>query len=978
MKRKLFVAIIAALSLLLSTVIFASADSAQIDGTEGKGTKSEPLIVDTFDELKAALLYDGELYIEINSFQNDSGKDYFTLDPDLGHYESYGAALTSRGNKTLTVNTELDFRARYALPLFALIYVGGGTLTLNGTGSIAASFNSITDTENAIVNVTYPGKLYVSGDITLDATPKMGLTSHGKAILNYSGYVNISGGTFIGATTGSVTGFATALKLHEDVAEAYISAGTFIATSEADEAYGVTLQSGKLQVSGGEIYGIIVPPTKTLNDVFKDAKAVCLKDDGTLHNFGTERKTSEYISVVGLENIKEAGITVAAPTVGELLSVPEALILNKIISYKWYILSDEGLVRYPLPSTYKFRQGESYRLQITISPEDGGSYAKDVKITVNKEAITNASLKDGVITLDWNFKIDGEKEGYEIDASFDSPTVGVLPPELVINSEYASLSTNTWHYIGYDGEETAENKLKDGEKINYGKYRYVFILECNFGYTFDVMPKITVGEYVATVDALERDYVRCYIDFDFVCEITVVPPKHGEAPSAPVSKDSNIVITQYDWLRKDSSPLTQNKFLGGETYRLNLILDVQNGYTFPNRAIPVTVNGVFATAIKYSINGVGEQGFCVYLDEKTELIDSVNVLIDYPIAGNEPDNAPTTDNSKVTASIRYWQNVTDDKLVGAGERFVLGKSYLVILVLNAKDGALFAPITNVNYDAFLKKFTVNGYEVSGISGYNPDVPGNEIKIRITFVAHEHKYGTVLNGGDNVNHWLECTDEACPDIVGSIKEASPHVGGAPTCSEQALCECGMRYGALFPHTPVGGWEFDTSAHWHECSECGGKEVDKKEHTDLNSDFACDICGAKVVDETHAHVSEFTHNKQAPTCTSDGYLEYYECLCGAMFEDFACTRPIDDLDAWKASGGKLSVAHTDTDSDGKCDHCGLTYDKGKTKTGVIILIVAASLVFLLCVAVAVGIGVFAIVWFLVKKKSFADLISVFKKK
>lgn len=47
-------------------------------------------------------------------------------------------------------------------------------------------------------------------------------------------------------------------------------------------------------------------------------------------------------------------------------------------------------------------------------------------------------------------------------------------------------------------------------------------------------------------------------------------------------------------------------------------------------------------------------------------------------------------------------------------------------------------------------------------------------------------------------------------------------------------------------------------------------------------------------------------RAPTCTKDGWKDYYRCTeCGDLFADEAATSPIDDLAAWKIGDGKLPM-------------------------------------------------------------------------
>ena len=96
-------------------------------------------------------------------------------------------------------------------------------------------------------------------------------------------------------------------------------------------------------------------------------------------------------------------------------------------------------------------------------------------------------------------------------------------------------------------------------------------------------------------------------------------------------------------------------------------------------------------------------------------------------------------------------------------------------------------------------------------------------------------------------------------------------------------------------------------------------------------------------THSYSGDWTQ-------TADEH--YKECACGAK---------------------QYKGAHIDSNANGSCDVCGYVItesDDGALGTGAIVGIVIGS------VAV-VGVGGFALVWFVIKKKSFADLIAVFKK-
>ena len=49
-------------------------------------------------------------------------------------------------------------------------------------------------------------------------------------------------------------------------------------------------------------------------------------------------------------------------------------------------------------------------------------------------------------------------------------------------------------------------------------------------------------------------------------------------------------------------------------------------------------------------------------------------------------------------------------------------------------------------------------------------------------------------------------------------------------------------------------------------------------------------------------------QKSSCTTDGWNDYYDCVCGKHFEDMAATIEIADLEAWKIGDGKIPASHT----------------------------------------------------------------------
>ena len=191
--------------------------------------------------------------------------------------------------------------------------------------------------------------------------------------------------------------------------------------------------------------------------------------------------------------------------------------------------------------------------------------------------------------------------------------------------------------------------------------------------------------------------------------------------------------------------------------------------------------------------------------------------------------------------------------------------------------------------------------------------------------------------DDAKHWKEC---ACTEKG----YAAAHVD---TNSDNKCDVCS--YDMTVPHTHEFNdtWLNDDAKHWKECA-CTEKK-DAAAHVDANSDNKCDVCN---YDMTVPHTHEFNDSWK-----NDENNHWKECDCTEK---------------------KDSAAHTDTNNDGKCDTCNYvikaestTPSKKGLSGGAVAAIVISS------VAVT-GVSGFAIFWFVIRKKKFADLIAVFIKK
>ena len=133
-------------------------------------------------------------------------------------------------------------------------------------------------------------------------------------------------------------------------------------------------------------------------------------------------------------------------------------------------------------------------------------------------------------------------------------------------------------------------------------------------------------------------------------------------------------------------------------------------------------------------------------------------------------------------------------------------------------------------------------------------------------------------------------------------------------------------------------FDSESHWYEC-RCG-KTNDKTAHSGgivtCTDKAKCSVCGIEYGElDQHQYAFEWFTNKNE---------HWHECTCGA----------------------KTDVAEHRYDDNDICYNCG--YEK--RSAAIIIGIAVGS-------TAVVGIGGFSLFWFVIKKKSWADFLAIFKK-
>ena len=191
------------LSILLCLVMVVGLFPTMAFAADGSGTRSDPIVVTTFEELKAALEKDtlgfGMQYIKVPKGIN--------IEEDLKP-ETYSAGCIVSRQKTLIVDGTVTVTAiGNEVGVRSMFLINGTDTRLDIQGSGSLTFRANTNASaNAVVDVDNEGTLNVSGGVTLSGT--FNTAVYGIAVYNYGGTVNIDNATLTGETAGIFYGGA--------------------------------------------------------------------------------------------------------------------------------------------------------------------------------------------------------------------------------------------------------------------------------------------------------------------------------------------------------------------------------------------------------------------------------------------------------------------------------------------------------------------------------------------------------------------------------------------------------------------------------------------------------------------------------------------------------------------------------------------------------------------------------------------------
>lgn len=199
------------------------------------------------------------------------------------------------------------------------------------------------------------------------------------------------------------------------------------------------------------------------------------------------------------------------------------------------------------------------------------------------------------------------------------------------------------------------------------------------------------------------------------------------------------------------------------------------------------------------------------------------------------------------------------------------------------------------------------------------VPASNVTIGSNFELHSATLATWQS--DSTRHWHDCS-------CGTKVDVAPHTPDRSEATETEAVKCTVCGYIITPalghdtHAPDAEWHFDATKHWHNCTGCSQK-----------------------LDEGAHAFGDWTITVK-PEVGVAGEKERECSVCG--FKENAPVEALGD----------------EQPGDEQPEKTGLS---GGAIAGIAVGSVAVA-----------GVGGFSVFWFVIKKKKFADLIAIFKKK
>lgn len=475
--------------------------SGDIAGTTGTGTRDDPVLVDTYSELVAAM--------------NSSEIQYVVVTGRIDHTLT-GSEITGGGvlmllpsSKNLELNADVLIRNNIISNdklLYSCIAVTSSSVSfvIYGEGHIlSCQFNS-TGYPNAVIYMQH-GTVVIN-DVYIRGT--VGVQTYAFALWSkYDANVTINSGYFYGEYKGTDPLLQGATGVYINGGTVTIKDGNFDASSEKGSTQGIKFapseSASNVKISGGKFKGMLskkatsATSAPSISEFIADGCSLVKTSDGTAVSAATTEITDEVQVVDPAKVLKKVALTVTKPVGGASPAKVKGTITSTgayIYGETWY--DDNGN---KMSATDKFEEGKKYQYHVLAYPKDNYCFINNqTKATINDNAATilNSGTGSRYSGGFLNFQ-------YTFTAKNEVKTIAVTVPEPVAGAEITSnLGTITSEGVTLTGswwEDPNYVIYSTGGKFEEGKqYNYVPILMAKDGWQITANTQCTVNGKAAT------------------------------------------------------------------------------------------------------------------------------------------------------------------------------------------------------------------------------------------------------------------------------------------------------------------------------------------------------------------------------------------------------------------------------------------------------------------------------------------------
>ena len=726
------------------------------------------------------------------------------------------------------------------------------------------------------------------------------------------------------------------------------------------------------------------------------------------------------------ESVKSVALTVDVPIAGQKLSeinvgAENGVFIQLIEWYADHVKMEENEI---------FLPGKTYEIKVIIYPPDGNKFDKNLTATVNgKSAIVSANEQYAYVTYEVVTLADGPfsvvynsataKLGIggliELDTALmasqsatfkDAHDAGTVKYQWYRNGEPINEATGTaYTFTAEDVDSvfyvtvTVGNDTAWGFMVNVYNYLYQIYLNASeivAGGRVPQMSSATPGIginsdslYVSEGDgqpAMDIDKAvlipgRSYVLFGMLTKIGDADVPYGASVHVngelmPQTIDAigqfryefTVPAADYDVYYEANGEIGIGVTLTVDVEKMcNESSTFKHAYESANPTYQTVfyqwykngevING--ATKVSYTVKttdkdslincgvtlvdgkyGVGEQ-FAI-----SNVITVLNVNIPYPKDGESRVKSGISVDGATLSNI-MWIHKDTEKTMQGDDEYVEGDVYEYLIVFKVNDTFNFDYQGNTEADMTVAYIYGERVENSG-SGAGLMYYYGEVT-----AIHAHQYSDTVWDSDKEGHWQPCIIPNCPDPNEEWKTYVTHWGGNATCHTPGNCEqCGAEYYAE-----------------HDVSSPNYVYID-----DMKCGSYCATEGCDYLAEWNYHIggtSDCQHKAICEICHHE-YGELEQHKFGDLMQEIPATENSEGVKAHK----DCSVCKKHFDENGN-EIADVTIEKLASSNGNQGLNGGAIVGIVMGSVAVVGIGGFAIFWFVIKKKSFADLLAILKK-